>query len=194
MGRTVLQGPPSYVAGINNSGQVIGNVDSMGKSGAFITGPNGAGMNSVDMPDAVMFNRVTGINASGQVVEYARDRAYITGPNGVGTTDLGTLGGNTSTPYALNDTGQVVGESAITGQNWTLHAFITGPNGAGMTDLNSLVDLPAGVVLTSAFAINNVGQVIAHASVSVVPEPESYALMLAGLALISVMARRSQKS
>lgn len=198
VGRTVLQDPPSYVAGINDSGQVIGGGGSIGGTNdmpyAFITGPNSAGMNSVDTPDPMMRSWVTGINAAGQVVEYVGDHAFITGPNGVGTTDLGSLGGNASTPHAINDVGQVVGESALAGQPaWSPHAFITGPNGAGMTDLNSLVDLPAGVVLTSAFAINNMGQVIASGSVSIVPEPESYALMLAGLVLMGVMVRRKQK-
>jgi hypothetical protein len=65
------------------------------------------------------------------------------------------------------------------------HAFITGPNGVGMTDLNLLVSLP-GVTFTDATAINNHGQV----AVLGVPEPETYALLLAGLGLISFMARR----
>jgi hypothetical protein len=45
-----------------------------------------------------------------------------------------------------------------------------------MTDLNSLVHLPDGWVLTDARGINDAGQVIAAA----IPEPESYALLLAG--------------
>ena len=68
-------------------------------------------------------------------------------------------------------------------------AFITGPNGAGMTDLNSLVHLPDGFVMDRAIAINDMGQVI----VSAIPEPESYAIMLAGLVLTGVMVRRKQK-
>jgi hypothetical protein len=67
------------------------------------------------------------------------------------------------------------------------HAFITGLNGEGMTDLNSLVELPVGIVLTSALNINNAGQVIVTA---VIPEPRSYALMLAGLILVGFMVRR----
>jgi probable HAF family extracellular repeat protein len=70
------------------------------------------------------------------------------------------------------------------------HAFITDANGTGMTDLNSLVDLPAGVVLSEATGINNLGQVIVNDYVSVIPEPASYALMLAGLALIGLTVRK----
>jgi len=67
------------------------------------------------------------------------------------------------------------------------HAFITGPNGVGMTDLNSLVSMPDGGTLASATAINNHGQIIVA---SPVPEPEPYALLLAGLGLTGVMACR----
>ena len=53
-----------------------------------------------------------------------------------------------------------------------------------MADLNSLVDLPHRVILTHATDINNAGHVIAIG----VPEPKTYALMLAGLALVGFMA------
>jgi hypothetical protein len=55
-----------------------------------------------------------------------------------------------------------------------------------MTDLNSLVSVP-GVVLTDTAGINNHGQV---AAIGVIPEPETYALLLAGLGLTGVMVRR----
>jgi hypothetical protein len=69
------------------------------------------------------------------------------------------------------------------------HAFITGPNGVGMTDLNSLVSLPEGATLYEATGINNHGQVAAN-GVSPIPEPETYAMLLAGLGLLGFMARR----
>jgi hypothetical protein len=46
------------------------------------------------------------------------------------------------------------------------------------------------MILTNAMAINNNGQVIAA---GLIPEPETYALMLAGLSLIGFMARRKKK-
>ena len=60
--------------------------------------------------------------------------------------------------------------------------------GKGCIDLNSLVDLPQGVILTNAGDINNNGQVIAIG----VPEPETYALLLAGLGLVGFMGRRKK--
>ena len=68
-----------------------------------------------------------------------------------------------------------------------VHAFVTGPNGMGMTDLDSLASLPEGTVLNEAWGINNHGQVIANAyfvPIPSIPEPETYAMLLAGLGLI----------
>ena len=60
----------------------------------------------------------TGINDFGQVVGNSSygglantTHAFITGPNGEGMTDLGTVGGFTSTvAKGINNSGQVVGE------------------------------------------------------------------------------------
>ena len=68
--------------------------------------------------------------------------------------------------------------------------LITGPNGMGMVNLNSLVNLPPGVTLTQA-AVNNNGQVVA---MGMVPELETYALMLVGLGLVGFMVRRKKGS
>jgi probable HAF family extracellular repeat protein len=107
--------------------------------------------------------------------------------------DLGTLGGNYSTASGINASGQVVGRS-YTATNDS-HTFITGPNGVGMTDLNSLVHVPGGGTFIEASDINDAGQVIAIAIVMpTVPEPESYALLLAGLALIGLITQRKKMS
>ena len=103
-------------------------------------------------------------------------------------TDLGTLGGNNSYAWGINDAGQVVGWFDTAASTYH-HAFITGPNGVGMTDLNALISLPGGVVLTEARGINNQGQVIAVGMTNAVPELETYALLLAGLGLLGFMAR-----
>jgi probable HAF family extracellular repeat protein len=106
--------------------------------------------------------------------------------------DLGTLGGGFSFGYAINDSGQVVGWTSVAENPYQHHAFVTGPDGVGMTDLNSLVHLLDGWVLIEARGINNAGQVIALGTVAFIPEPESYALLLAGLALIGAVAWRKK--
>jgi probable HAF family extracellular repeat protein len=154
---------------------------------AFITGPNGAGMRALGGGSA----DASGINDAGQATGNFSTagggyHAFITGPDGTGLRDLGTLGGNVSNASGINEVGQVVGTSS-TAEGFA-HAFITGAGGVGMTDLNSLVRLPDGWVLTDARGINDAGQVIAAA----IPEPESYALLLAGLSLVAVVAWRRE--
>jgi probable HAF family extracellular repeat protein len=189
-----LGGGSTHATAINDAGQVVGSSDTAaGDTHAFITGPNGVGMTDLGTLGG-RFSSAAGINDAGQVAgrsvtAASQFNAFITGPNGMGMTDLGTLGGSGSAANGINDAGQVVGwfYDITIGS----HAFMTGPDSVGVTDLNSLVDLPGDFVLTSAVDINNTGQVIVSA-ISVVPEPESYALMLAGLALMGAVVRRKQ--
>ncbi len=179
-------------SGINAAGQVAGSAGDP-PNRPFITGENGVGIREIGYPGSY-YAAATGINDAGQVIvsylTFSEDgeswRAFITGADGAGMTDLGSLGGDYSSAHGINNAGQVVGSS--TTAEAASHAFITGANGAGITDLNSLVDLPDGVVLRDAMGINNSGQVIATG----VPEPETYALMLVGLGLVGLMARRKR--
>jgi probable HAF family extracellular repeat protein len=189
-----LGGDYSAAHGVNSTGQVVG--DSFTNSGAqhaFITGANGANLADLGTLGGDTF--AYGVNDTGQAVGQSNSHAFISGANGAGLTDLGTLGGDESVAYGVNNAGQVVGaaqipllpEESVT----DFHAFVTGPNGSGMTDLNSLINLP-GDPLTESYGINNLGQVIAGGFIATIPEPESYALMLAGLVLVGVMVRRSR--
>ena len=66
-------------------------------------------------------------------------------------TELGTLGGRTSTGYGINSSGQVTGVAITAGG--TAHAFAYSP-AHGMTDLGTL-----GGATSAGYAINSSGQV-----------------------------------
>jgi probable HAF family extracellular repeat protein len=183
-----LGGGFSEAFGINDAGQVVG--ESQGH--AFITGPDGMGMRVLGTLGGDSSNPVD-INDAGQVAGGSwtaggKPHAFITGPDGMAMRDIGALGDGGSIALGINDAGQVVGTFDTAGG--VNHVFITGPDGAGMIDLNSLVDVPGGVILTNAAGINNSGQVVAIGSI--IPEPEIYALFLAGLAMIGVIAQRKK--
>lgn len=77
----------------------------------------------------------------------------------------------------------------------TFHALSTDPNGMGMRDVGTL----DGTGNSGAVGINNTGQVVVYSRTwtdnpAPIPEPESYALFLAGLALVGFIARRKKMS
>lgn len=99
------------------------------------------------------------INNVGQIVGHS----FILGPGGGSRgwiyengnlTDLGTLGGNRSSAYAINDEGQVVGWAQTDNpESYEVHAFIW--DDGVMTDLGVLPDETE----SSAVDINEIGQV-----------------------------------
>jgi len=97
------------------------------------------------------FASVTDINGSGKIVGSSANHAFLW-DHGV-VTDLGTLGGNLSVANAVNDLGQVVGESnTATGEK---HAFLW--EQGVMTDLGTAGETSA------AHGINNLGQIVGAA-------------------------------
>nr|WP_267875907.1 FxDxF family PEP-CTERM protein [Massilia sp. CCM 8734] len=185
----------------------------------------------------------TAINNAGTIVGYAhnpswRERAFIY-QNGQ-MTDLGAFEGGSSVANDINDSGQIIGQSAHTWDTSVQSAFLyvdgvmtdlgwSAGKSSQAADINNLgqvigygadakglqhgfiyqngqllqldaaLDPLAGWSIRSTYSINDHGKILADACglgvcgavlLSPVPEPETYAMMLAGLGLLGVCARR----
>jgi probable HAF family extracellular repeat protein len=113
-------------------------------------------------------------------------------------TDLGTLGGEYSSAYGINDAGQVVGFS---GAATDYRAFLWAAD-SGMIDLNDLIDAASGWALDSASGINASGQIVGSGTIggqthaflltpiSGGPEPATWAMMIVGFGMVGGAMRR----
>ena len=150
--------PYSWATSINNSGQVAGISAGLNYEHGFLY--TGGGMIDLGTLPGGGGSEAFAINNNGQVVGFSytsgngNPHAFLYG--GGAMTDLGTLPDNfTSAGLGINDAGQVVGGG-------DQHAFLY--SGGTMVDLNNFVNLPAGVYLAWASAVNNLGQIVANAS------------------------------
>jgi probable HAF family extracellular repeat protein len=153
-----LGGASSSVFDINDAGQMTGGAElSDGRRHAFrSSGTSLIDLGTVGSP--LVNNSGIAINASGQIAGNL-DISHVMFHDGTTMFDLGTLGGFEAQAADINDSGQIVGESYITGDS-AYHAFLYA--GGQMTDINDLIDPSSGWLLQHAEAINNKGQIIGH--------------------------------
>jgi hypothetical protein len=166
---------------INNAGHVVSSILVPGPVHLFLT--DGDGANAHDLGSMTF---AAAMNASGQVLGVSGNQWVLTGPGGTGETVLGAISG--AEFHGLNDAGQVVGRVGS-------RAVISDMNGSGFVDLSGLAPLANGQVFINAYSINNSGQILAKTTTGIfvltpVPEPETQAMLIAGLAIIGGIARR----
>jgi len=153
----------SQSAGINSSGQIVGNSsypsDNTAKQHAFLY--SGGVMHDIDSLGGT-YSYALAVNNTGQVAGYVNAsggtyfHAFLF--TGGSMTDLGTLtGGLESMAACLNASGQVAGKANSAGDDFPtrspLHAFLY--SGGTMTDLGTL-----GGNASQAEGINDAGSVV----------------------------------
>lgn len=121
------------------------------------------------------------------------------------TIDLGRLDGYASYAYGINNLGQVVGSFIdIDDTTGYLEEYALLWENGNAINLNSLIGDSMGVTLISANGINDQGWIIAQGEdshgylgyylLAPVPEPSTYALLLAGLGLIAGVSQRKSRA
>jgi len=167
LGGSPSTGMSSTANAINGAGTVVGiSSTSTGDQHAFqYKGGVMTDLGDLGTFENTSYSDATAINSAGTIVGISiasRSTAYaFSYSNGV-MSNLGSLynysqsgSGGTSEATGINDAGTVVGYSTADAQG-DQDAFVFS-NGV-MTDLNTLVS-PSGIVFTSAFGINNQGQI-----------------------------------
>ena len=156
-------GGNSFGRAINNAGQVAGYADLPNNGGARAFRTNTSGVlnpatdNLGTLPGGT-FSQGLGINEAGHVVGISGitggfSRAFL--HNGTTMVDLGTLGGNNSLAFYVNDADMVVGRAEFAPGNTATRAALYS-NGT-VTDLGTL-----GGINSSANAINNSNVIVGH--------------------------------
>ena len=211
---TLPDGDMSYALGINNSGAITG-VSTISTGGAPEHPSQGfVYMDGVftDIPTlGGLYSTGQAINDDGWVVGDASTtidfgsghttRHAILFRDGV-VTDLGTFGGlySGSEAHDINGLGQIVGWASDALDTSRAFLFEAG----ALLDLNTLIDPTLGWTLEEAYAINDSQQIAVTGCkaggcyalrldlVTAVPEPGTYLMLLAGMALVAGATRRRQ--
>jgi probable HAF family extracellular repeat protein len=164
-----LGGSLSWALDINDRGDVLG-VSTVavppGELHAFIWNER-EGMKDLGAPEAMPYISGAQITNSGHIVTAWSAAGIIRTfyfANG-NWKDIGSFGNNGANFWAINDSGQVVGGSAIS--SGVVHAFLW--EDGMMNDLNDFLPPGSEWVLVTATGINEAGQIIGSGGIGIVP-------------------------
>jgi probable HAF family extracellular repeat protein len=219
---SIPNGLQTWPRAINNSGDVVGSIQ-ISRNGSLSTEyyshpllfKNGAVIDLGTLGGTS--GDASAINNSGQIVGWAKTANNATvhafSYNNCTILDLGTLPGDVASfARGINSAGQIVGDSSGT---YADRGFLYG-NGV-MRNLNDLISPSSGWTITSAIAINALGQILAYGtgagngdevllspsnlpaptppdypSTAITPEPTSLALYVLAVAALAVKCQASQ--
>lgn len=194
---------------INNAGLIAGNGDTASSNSLAMLWRNGA-VSILDTPSGLM-SQANGINEAGRIVgsTFASFGAFGQAAlwDGDGRIDLTSGYGRGGVAYDINNLSQIVGQ--VIADNGHIHGALWDAHGA-FIDLNQYLDpalVAQGWEVSNASAINDSGAIVGAISlngqpyysraivlsVNAVPEPQGYALLLAGLGVLGWRARRVRK-
>ncbi|RSZ58474.1 PEP-CTERM sorting domain-containing protein [Massilia atriviolacea] len=193
-----LGGTQSSAMGINAAGTIVGGADNAASLQRAFIYENGR------MVDLGAFaggtSLATGINDAGLIIGHSahragsEERSAFLYANGV-MSDLGWSPQRASSAVDINESGQIIAYGVDAGG---LQRGFLYQNGQ-LLQLDTALDPLDNWIVGTTYSINDRGQILADACrlgscgtvlLSPVPEPETWAMMAAGLALLGVCARR----
>ena len=150
-------GAASEALDINNAAQVVGVAQaSDGTSHGFLYSGNGP------MIDLGAY-KAWRINDSSKIVAFTgvwpSTQTFVSTGGTGGWTNIGSLGGAGAEPGGMNNLGDIVGDSLLSGTGGADHAFLYSYSAGTMTDLGSF-----GGTISEANGINDLGVVVGGAS------------------------------